>query len=74
MLTINLQGIGSHKAKQAQDIKIGDKLLWNYGYISTVKAITETKSGKSINILESYEDGKTYKRRLSKITLVGIAI
>ena len=68
-MTIHLQGIGERPAKPASQIRVGDVLIWNYGEKSIVKSITETKSGKSINILEDY-DGKIYKRRLLKNTLV----
>ena len=68
-MKIHLQGIGEKPAKPAKEIKIGDVLIWNFGEKSIVKSITETKSGKSINILEDY-DGKIYKRRLLKNTLV----
>ena len=68
-MKIHLQGIGEKPAKPAKEIKVGDVLIWNFGVKSIVKSITETKSGKSINILEDY-DGKVYKRRLLKTSLV----
>lgn len=71
---IHLQGIGNKPAKQADKIKIGDSLIWNFGYTSIVTDVKETKSGKSIVISEQYESGKTYKRRMLKNTLVGIVI
>ena len=37
--TIHLQGIGRVDAKPATEIKIGDILIWNYGYKSTVKSV-----------------------------------
>lgn len=44
-MTTHIQGIGEVNAKLGQDIKIGDVLVWNYGYTSTVKGIaSETKS------------------------------
>ena len=67
----NLQGIGSVNAKPAGEIKLNDKLMWNYGATSIVIAIVkETKS--QIVIEEQYESG-TYQRRLGKNRLVAIA-
>ena len=68
-MKIHLQGIGEKPAKPAREIKIGDVLIWNFGEKSIVKSITETKSGKSVNLMED-DNGKIYKRRLSKNTLV----
>lgn len=67
----HLQGIGSVNAKPAGEIKLNDKLMWNYGATSIVIAIVkETKS--QIVIEEQYESG-TYQRRLGKNRLVAIA-
>ena len=68
-MKIHLQGIGEKPAKPAKEIKVGDVLIWNFGEKSIVKSITETKSGKSVNLMED-DNGKIYKRRLSKNTLV----
>jgi hypothetical protein len=38
--TTHLQGIGTMPARPAADIKVGDTLIWNYGYESKVEAIT----------------------------------
>jgi hypothetical protein len=72
-----LQGIGYVAAIPANEIKIGTKLMWNYGYTSTVLAITD-KGKQSIEIIERYDantintfGGKSdYTRVLRKNRLV----
>jgi len=74
MSFLQLQGIGSVPAKQAGEIKIGDTLIWNYGYKSMVKNVTETKTKKSIIVTILEDDGNIYERRMTKTRLVGIAM
>ena len=67
----HLQGMGMVDAILAKDIKVGDILVWNYGYTSSVRQILkETKTQIVIQTLCG--DGNVYERRLSKNRLVGI--
>lgn len=67
---IHLQGIGKVKAKIANEIQVGDVLMWNFGAESTVTEIVK-RTNSQIVIKEDY-NGKTYERRMSKTRLVGI--
>lgn len=71
MNTIQLQAIGHVPAKPASELKVGDVMIWNFGYTSTVKEIVR-QTAKSLWIKEvSDESGKTYERRFLKSRLVG---
>lgn len=53
-----LQGLGAVRGKPAGELKVGDGLVWNYGYTSTVSAILkETKA--TVTIEESYISDRT---------------
>ena len=45
---IRLQGVGWFQSKRAEDVKIGEKRVFNYGGTSQVVWKNPTKSGKSI--------------------------
>ena len=62
---VRLQSIGMCKGTPAQNIKIGDKILWNYGYHSEVTEITKTTENSIFVVLKS-EEGKLYPRRFLK--------
>ena len=49
MKKIRLQGIGWYNAIEAKDLVVGDVILHNFGYTSTVTRIYPSKSGKTIN-------------------------
>lgn len=49
MKKIRLQGIGWYNAIEAKDLVVGDVILHNFGYTSTVTNISKSKSGKTIN-------------------------
>lgn len=52
MNQIHLEGMyGMQPAKRASEIKVGDVLLWNYGYTSRVLEVTPSKTGKSVTVL-----------------------
>ena len=69
---IQLQGIGKKQATQAENIKVGNTLIWNFGATARVTAIIK-ETEKQIVIEEQYTDGKIYQRRLNKNRLVAIA-
>ena len=73
MKTIQLQGIGNRPAKAAKELRIGDIIVWNFGYVSTVCGIRPTKTGKMIDFdLQSGQDGVIRSRRLGAERLVGV--
>jgi hypothetical protein len=65
MKTIRLQQLGTFKANEAKEIKIGDTLVWNFGETSEVTEIVK-ETEKSIFIKEKSKSGKIYERRFSK--------
>lgn len=79
MQTIHLQNIGKAKAKPAQEFKIGEFMLWNYGSQSKVISITkETKAFITFEIMyplggsNDWSNTGISERRLKKSRLVGI--
>lgn len=70
--TIKLQGIyGHYKGTPTKDLKIGDVIVWNYGYKSEVVGITPSKTGKTINfMLKDLESGNINARKMGADTLV----
>lgn len=69
MQTIHLQGIGEKEAVAAQELKVGDTLMWNFGYTSTIIEILK-ETAKSITIKTKNKDNYIGTRRLFKTTLV----
>lgn len=72
--TVKLQGIyGAQEGTPAKDLKVGDIIVWNYGYKSEVVDITPSKSGKTITfVLKSFESGNINSRRMGADRLVVI--
>ena len=70
--TVKLQGIsGYQKGTKAKDLKIGDIIVWNFGYKSEVAEITPSKTGKTINfMLKSFESGNIASRKMGAERLV----
>lgn len=70
--TIKLQGInGEKQGTPTKDLKVGDILIWNYGYKSEVMEIIPSKTGKTITfILKSLESGNTNTRKMGADRLV----
>ena len=62
---VRIQSIGMCEGTPAKELKVGDKLLWNFGYISEVIEITKTTNESIFTILKC-EDGKLYPRRFLK--------
>lgn len=71
---IKLQGIsGQQTGTQAKNLKIGDIIVWNYGYKSEVVEITPSKTGKTITFaLRSFQDGEIRTRKMGSEKLVVI--
>ena len=71
MSTIKLQGIGSVTAKPAQDLKVGDITVWNFG--SHAKVLSIVKETAKFITFQIEESTGVYTRRLRKARLVGVA-
>jgi hypothetical protein len=71
---VKLQGIGWIPAVLAEDLVVGDEVMWNYGRTSTILVIKEvSRCFIEIGVRSNY-DGKLYQRRLKKDRLVGIKL
>lgn len=73
--TVKLQGITGQQAGTAvKDLKIGDVLVWNYGYKSEVVELIPSKTGKTITaMLRSRQDGQIRARKMGSERLVVVA-
>lgn len=73
--TIKLQGIaGQQTGTAVKDLKVGDVLIWNYGYKSEIVELIPSKSGKTITaILKSQQDGQIRPRKMVAKRLVIVA-
>lgn len=68
-----LQGIGNVKAKPAAELAVGDRTVWNYGYISRVVEI-QVASPKFLAVTLASEDGNHVGvRRLRRDRLIAVA-
>lgn len=72
--TVKLQGIyGAQKGTPTKDLKVGDVIVWNYGYKSEVVEIIQSKTGKTITfMLRSLESGNVNPRKMGADRLVVI--
>ena len=72
--TVKLQGIHvEKKGTPTKDLKIGDIIIWNFGYKSEVVDITPSKTGKTITfMLKSLESGNINPRKMGADRLVVI--
>lgn len=71
--TIQLISHGRVPAIQAAELQIGDVMVWNFGYTSTVVDITP-RGKTQITIIEQSNDmdRKQYTRTFSKTRLVAV--
>lgn len=69
--SIHLQGMGLHYAKPASELVIGDVLVWNYGYTSTLHAFGKG-TPKMLDIIVKEPDGKLNERRFARTRLVAV--
>lgn len=74
-MTVKLQGIhGQQKAKAVKELKVGDVIMWNFCYTSTVVELIPSKTGKTITcMLKSNQDGIVRDRKMGAERLVAIA-
>ena len=69
--TIHLQSIGRVAAKPAGELQVGDVMMWNFSYTSTVVDITPR--GKTQIVVHTQRDNdSTYTRVMSKTRLVAV--
>ena len=70
--TVKLQGIhGAQKGTPTKNLKVGDVIVWNYGYKSEVVEIIPSKTGKTITfMLKSFESGNINPRKMGADRLV----
>ena len=70
--TIKLQGIHeAQKGTPTKKLKVGDVLIWNYGYKSEVMEIIPSKTGKTFTfMLKSLESGNISPRKMGADRLV----
>lgn len=66
---VHLQYVGDVPGVEASELSAGDRLMWNFGMVSTVVSV-EDASPKFIRIVERAKDGQDYTRRLKKDRLV----
>lgn len=73
--TVKLQGIYGHQAGTAvKNLKVGDVVIWNFGYKSEVIDLIPSKTGKTITaMLKSIEDGQIRPRKMGAERLVVVA-
>lgn len=72
---VKLHGIYGHQAGTAvKDLKVGDVIVWNFGYKSEVIDLIPSKTGKTITVmLKSFEDGQIRPRKMGAERLVVVA-
>ena len=70
--TVKLQGIyGQKEGTPTKNLKVGDVIIWNYGYKSEVVEIIPSKTGKTITfMLKSLESGEIHPRKMGSDRLV----
>lgn len=72
--TVRLQGLGTSKGTPVKDLKIGDIIMWNFGYKSQVVDLVPSKTGKTITaMLRSDSDGVVRERKMGADRLVVLA-
>lgn len=70
--TVKLQGVyGAKEGTPTKDLKVGDVIIWNYGYKSEVVEIIPSKTRKTFTVmLRSFEDGQIRPRKMGADRLV----
>ena len=65
-----LQQVGYKPAVKAETLKVGDVLMWNCGYTSTITKIIKVSEKSILFETKSDDSGNIHQRRLSKNRLV----
>lgn len=72
MTTIQLQAYGQAPAKKAQDFKVGETMLWNFGHTSVITEIINETS-KTITYQLTSPSGFVGERKFLKTRLVAFS-
>lgn len=67
--SIRLQSVGWGPGTPAMEIQVGDRLMWNFGYVSEVLTI-ELAGKEFLNFTLKSESGHIGTRRMKKTRLV----
>ena len=75
---IQIQSVGKVEAKPVSEFKIGEKMMWNFGYTSEILGVakeTKTQIILKMNSVspEGKSNGEVYERRMKKDRLAAIA-
>ena len=65
-----LQHVGYKPAVKAETLKVGDVLMWNWVYTSTITNIIKVSAKSILFETKSDDSGNIHQRRLSKNRLV----
>ena len=65
-----LQQVGYKSAVKAETLKVGDVLMWNCGYTSTITKIIKVSAKSILFETKSDDSGNIHQRRLAKNRLV----
>jgi len=64
-----LIGVGWFNAKRADKLKVGEYVVYNYGYSNKIISFVPSKTGKTIKYVVSDEKGNTYSGTWRSSTL-----
>jgi hypothetical protein len=70
---VHLQGVGDVKGTKVRDLKAGDRIMWNFGYVYEVVDVRPVTATLWELTERSLETGKTYKRRKKPDTYIACA-
>lgn len=63
-------GVGNHPATPASELQVGDVLVWNYNYRSTIVSI-QPRGNSQLTIVERYHhNDSVYQRNVTKTRLI----
>lgn len=70
--TMHLIGYGRVPAKRANELAVGDTMIWNYGYRYVVLEIWQ-KSPAFVGVRSRcYKTGKEHEQRFRNLRLIGV--
>ena len=70
--SVHLIAIGKTPAIPAGELKVGDTVVWNYGYTNEIIEITQKGSMLVARLQDPKDPNKVYERRFKPTTLVAI--
>ena len=70
---IHLQGLPDRNAVEASNLKVGDEMIWNFGYKEKVLDITPSKSGQTLTVkIKDMQSGNELTRTLRANSYVAL--